>query len=1022
MKPIKLKMYGFMTYKKLTEIDFTKLYDSKIFVISGDTGSGKTSIFDAISFALFGEISRDGVNQTNLRSDFLSIEDDPTFVDFSFNINGKIYRIVRKPLQNAKKSKKAGVRIAHELEFYQIKDAKEELLADKVTDGDKLIKEIIGLDISQLKKVMLLAQGQFSEFLKANSDEKTKLLSDVFLTQKYGEIQDKLKDESKKLKTNLDNLKDNFKDELKRDMDFYNSLEKIDVDGLNFPKIEDEIKKQVSDKEKLLNEENKNNDLLTAKRDKILLDISNAKDENEKILQFKKINSEKIELEKNEESYIDLKKNLKLAKDAEAIRPYFEAFKANKDEISSVKEKLDNLGTSILKEEKNFEILEKKNKEITEINSEIDEIKMDLNKKNDHLNESKNFGELERKYKKSLEKRENFDKIKELLDGKNVDLSKKTSKILVISNEIREKSEKISEIREEIYKAQKNISTLKSELENVKENENVLENISNIKLSLDILEKEKETNKKELEEALKNEYSLKRNEFIDELNLNGICPVCGSIHQEKIAKLEIVNFDIEKIRANEIKLTGDISGKNSEMISLQKSLKTDLRDKNDLISSLNELEKNLTNLEKDKNNLENHLNKSLDVEKELKLSQRNLENDIEKNKQDLDDLKINLDEFENLKFEYESQKKKFEGFDREEFENQIKKLEEDLNFKNSYIEKTREEFQKVQNDLTRLSSSKKNQEENLLKLENDKDSKEKELREKIDQSFKDQEVFLNALSSYKSLIKLEDEIEKFFDDINDLRIKADFLSNYENKEVVDLKNLDEERESLEEKIENLKTKISEFEISITKLKEMNLKINDIQKEIKSKDKNFNLINRLSKIADGSIGEVRGREKLDFETFVLIYYFERILLYANKRLEKLSNGQYRMVRKKQATQKKSKSGLDIEILDSNTGKLRPASTLSGGESFLASLSLALGLSDEISAENGGIKLDTLFIDEGFGSLSTAYLENAISSIEELSYENKFIGLISHVKEVKDAIDAKILVTYDESEGSEVELII
>ena len=135
---------------------------------------------------------------------------------------------------------------------------------------------------------------------------------------------------------------------------------------------------------------------------------------------------------------------------------------------------------------------------------------------------------------------------------------------------------------------------------------------------------------------------------------------------------------------------------------------------------------------------------------------------------------------------------------------------------------------------------------------------------------------------------------------------------------------------------------------------------------------------------------------------------------------MTNGQFSMHRKSYGRDFRKKQGLDLEILDANTGKMRPASTLSGGESFLTSLALALGLSDEISAENGGITIDTLFIDEGFGTLSEDYLAKVIEQIEKLSYENKFIGLISHVNELKDAIDGKILVSYTSDEGSFIEV--
>ncbi|MDU5373690.1 AAA family ATPase, partial [Anaerococcus vaginalis] len=155
MKPVKLEMYGFMTYKNKTFIDFTKIYDSKIFIISGDTGSGKTTIFDAISFALFGEIQREGFNSNDIRSDFLGGDDPITYVDFYFEIDGKNYRIKRIPNQKAKKTR-ANVNVSHSVEFYKIENEKEILISDGPQKTDKKIIEVIGLDYNQLNRVMIL--------------------------------------------------------------------------------------------------------------------------------------------------------------------------------------------------------------------------------------------------------------------------------------------------------------------------------------------------------------------------------------------------------------------------------------------------------------------------------------------------------------------------------------------------------------------------------------------------------------------------------------------------------------------------------------------------------------------------------------------------------------------------------------------------------------------------------------------------------------------------------------------------
>ena len=190
MKVRKVKLRGFLTYKGEVEIDFTRLFEKKIFLISGPTGSGKTTIFDAISFALYGEVPRE-IAMEDLRSDYLSEEDDFTYVDLEFALGEKIYKIIRVPSQRAVELKNPK-NIGHRVEFYDITGEKI-LLADKIKEADDKVKEIVGLDKSQFSKVMLLAQGQFQKFLISKSDEKATLLSDIFKTDAQRAIQDELK-------------------------------------------------------------------------------------------------------------------------------------------------------------------------------------------------------------------------------------------------------------------------------------------------------------------------------------------------------------------------------------------------------------------------------------------------------------------------------------------------------------------------------------------------------------------------------------------------------------------------------------------------------------------------------------------------------------------------------------------------------------------------------------------------------------------------------------------------------------
>lgn len=196
------------------------------------------------------------------------------------------------------------------------------------------------------------------------------------------------------------------------------------------------------------------------------------------------------------------------------------------------------------------------------------------------------------------------------------------------------------------------------------------------------------------------------------------------------------------------------------------------------------------------------------------------------------------------------------------------------------------------------------------------------------------------------------------------------------------------------------------------------KLAEIEADLKKIREKHEMIDPLAKTANGNMP---GKDKITLEAYVQAFYFERIIRHANLRLRMMSEGQYEFVRSTEAGNKKSKFGLDLNVLDHYSGTERPVNTLSGGESFMASLSLALGLSDEVQASAGGIKLDTMFIDEGFGSLDSETLEKAMRTLTELADEDKLVGIISHVEALRTRIDKQIVVTKDRGNGSRVNLL-
>lgn len=1020
MKPVKLEMYGFMTYKNKTFIDFTKLYDSKIFIISGDTGSGKTTIFDAISFALFGEIQREGFISNDIRSDFLGGDDPLTYVDFSFEIDGEYYRIKRIPNQIAKKTR-ANVNISHGVEFYKIENEKEILISDGPQKTNKKIVEVIGLDYSQLNRVMILAQGEFSKFLKSSSDKKAELLSKIFSSFIYKDIEEKLKEASKDSKKNLENISKSLESEISKNNLLSENIDSQLIELKNFEEIFEIIEKINDELEKNLDKENKEKLSLEKNLEEEKSKLNFYQKENEEIKNYKYLNEKRRELLEDETYFNNLKKDLSFAEKSIQIKPYYKNLLDLKDSKIEFENKLSNQKEKLAKTKKDLEENLKNLGNREESQKIISEKKENIIKNQSVLDKFINLEKLKKdldKYKKDFQDGKTYKN--QIDDCKNKkDIIDK--KIREKSNDLLNYSAKLEKINEDKHK----ISQKVFEYENIYEksllNDKKIKDLSKIKKELEELKKDFEISKNLLDKAESNKKAILINDFRKDLNKNGICPICGRIFEGQIEYLDTFSIDLEKENEKylNIKIKKDVLIE--KIADLEKSIDKNLEKSEDIKKNLDEYKNKLENLKISYESLyyefENEKRSKKDFEKKsfaFEKSIENLKNKLEKLE--------NLDDIENLENKYKIKKEELNNFNKKSIENSLK---EDRNFVE--IEEKRiknlddniKNLEKEKSSLNSLIESYKS----YIKDNKDKISKnEKLLDEKISENFKDFDQFLKYLENSNKLSDKKDKIEDYFKNLNNLSIRLSSLEKYKDKEEYQTENIKEKIEKIKIDLEKIKDFIFSLKLKKTRLEESKDQIISIQKELSKLKNEDEILYKLSKIADGSMSKVSGREKLNFETFVLSYYFKKILKFANIRLKEMTDGQFTMIRKTQTSDKRKNYGLDIEILDANTGKIRSEASLSGGESFIASLALALGLSDEISCENGGIKIDTLFIDEGFGTLSDDYLEKAIRTIEKLSYDNKFIGLISHVKELKYAIDAKIEVSYSKTQGSSLKVVV
>lgn len=895
MKPINLRISAFGPYKDEVNIDFTKLGENGIFLITGDTGAGKTSIFDAISFAIFGEVSGSNRPIQSIRSDFADINLD-TYVELEFIHKNKKYKILRNPAYEKPKKKGEGFTKKSadaSLEY-------DDIVVSGIKNVDIKIEEILGINAKQFKQISMLAQGEFLKILFAESKERTEIFRKIFDTNIYNSIARKLKE---KLKINEDELK-----ELKNS--FITNTANI-----------------LWEKEKYINLDSKINEI----------DIDNVLKELEQ------------ELEEN-------------------------------------KEENTNIEEEITKQEKEIKVIEENISKQEELNLKIENYKQLLTKQNEYKKQEEEIEKLKNKIAQNQKIREiikpKADKVnneKEIIKKLEKDLDTIKRNIQIGNAKEKEHEKKVEIVNKigEKYKEYNNYLEIKKEL---LEKANIIKNIENLEITKNNYLKEYEQLEKEYK-IINNEYLEKESEFFKEqvgiiaekLEENKPCPVCGSITHPNIAKKSasvLSKEELEKIKENlEIKQNNKLK-KQEECIKVNSQI-------NILIQEIGKESDNKLELESAKNKLKEEFN----INKEKLIS---IEQTILKEYKSISNKNLDI-----TKFEYDK-------------------------FKDSIIDLINLEKNELVKSKT-LQEEKMNQlQESNLRL--DKYTKEY-FNELLKLRFKNEEEYNKILLTNIEIENIQKNIEDFTRNvaINNTKI-SDLEKEAKGKSTKDLK-------IQKEKLMAYKNILIEKRKEYVKVKgklDNNMRIYKLllenAKELKQKIKDFIIYDELSRTANGTLA---GKKRIEFEQYVQATYFDMVILEANKRLAKMTENRYFLIRKEEPEKISDKIGLDLEVKDNYNGKIRDVKSLSGGEAFKAALSLALGLSDVIQSYSGGIVVDTLFIDEGFGSLDTESREQAINTLSLLIDNNKLIGIISHVTELKERIDKKIIVTKT-SDGSKIEI--
>lgn len=918
MRPLKITMSAFGPYAGEVTLDMQKLGKSGVYLITGDTGAGKTTVFDAISYALYGEASGNYRENTTLRSKYASA-DTPTFVELEFEYNNEIYKINRNP--EYPRPNKRG-------EGFTKQSANAELVMPdgsvitKIKEVSAKVEEIIGINKNQFSQIAMIAQGDFRKLLNCETNERSKIFRKIFKTEPYHNIEIKLSSLFNELKRNREKEKSGIEQ-------YINQLKCNENDTLS-----------------LELERAKSGDVLIEDVIKLAGEIIN-KDTLEYTKTQKNIESINEEIEK-------INSNIKLYENQEATKKAYAKASAKLEDLKTKRNECEKAYKSAEAQRERLDDLTRK---INLINSKMpkyDELKSlenSINEKTQSFEKSNNLLKLKQQEITLLEK-EIDEKSKALEEIKGADLL--AQKLTVQKEEIKKKAEALKELKTEIDRCkteQKNLKNAQSFAKSALDEYGALENEYN-----------------QIYIAFFNEQA---GIIADELKDGEPCPVCGSTSHPNLARKSEnapSQADVESAQ-NLVKKAQEKADKARDTASALKS-------------RFDEIAANVKS-----------------AAKKLFGTDDNVFDDYNSN--------INA-----LKKEYDDTLAL------------LKTANEKLNL-----------YQKLDKEIPKIQEKQKSLSDEISKLNTQKASDEAFISEntkrvtsiKSELDFESADLAKDKLKEYTNLSNdIKNAIEKSKNDFDDIKSKYDTQKGT--------------KASLEKALKEFK------EIDLAALKEKSLKLNEYKNDIDETakllysriDSNKLLVDNISEkrdilkeyddkyvwlkaLSETANGDISGKEKITLETFVQMTYFDSIIRKANIRLLTMSDGQYELVRRSDAETLKKNEGLALDVIDHFNGSSRSVSTLSGGESFMASLCLALGLSDEIQSSNGGIKLDTMFVDEGFGSLDGEALDRALSALTSLSQGNRLVGIISHVDALCDRIDNKIVITKDRTIGSNAQII-
>ncbi|OCA81514.1 ATP-dependent dsDNA exonuclease [Bacillus sp. FJAT-27225] len=1043
MRPIKLTMQAFGPYAGKEEIDFSELGNRTMFVISGKTGSGKTTIFDAISYAIYGKASGEDRTGADLRSQFAD-EKLPTEVSLDFSLRGKMYTITRTPQQERKKERGEGTTtVPATASLYEMDDSgNPKLLATKITEVEDKIKEIMLIDANQFRQILMIPQGEFRKLLTSDSREKEAILQRLFHTQLYKLVEEKLKTEAQELKKKVEEKVGRRSETLKQIHSvFHEELKELleagsTNDTLLLPLLREEISEMDAEIEKLSQQAEQKR----VEQDKLKQDYFAAETILKQMKDHEELEVKKQALEGQKDIYLEKERHISLARKAALLASQEQLCHRLKKEVDDATRSADALKDSVkrlaeLKDvrQKEYEIeklREQERQQATEAENKLAAMKEDVYSLDSVQKEVEKIKILHAKKKEQ----------EGMAEKKLAETDKAEQQLLLQKAEIDKAYISKMEAEHKLEKVQAALANL-AKLEKLQESLQKATSDTETKSKLfqqseaRFLAAREKVEKLE-ENWLKGQASI----LAGTLHDGSPCPVCGSAHhpspaaknaadipnEQQIKETKQIAASLEKEKSEaEAAYSGSrfLAGRLSED---EKAATADLAASNPGYTQGQEPEfrtyllKEQTELSAAMSNSIRVLGNKGKVEKGLAdaiNSKQALQKEIEECRTAVSGLAIREAE---LKTQLERMLAVVpEGLrSARNYENalqQAKANREQLFAKFEHATNLYQEaVQRHGAEAARLEEA-----DRLLERKNTELAQERETfkSQMQSQGFSTYGAYAEARLTDGQIGVLEQEVRKYNEEVNLCTVKlTELTAQLAGKARPDLESISAALGKVADEISVLTKQANDLFLKKSQNQNILERVEALNKEVKELEGRYTVIGHLSDIARG-----QNSQKLTFERYVLAAFLDDILREANGRLSKMTSGRFELRRKTDRSKGNVQSGLELLVFDQYTAQERHVKTLSGGESFKASLSLALGLADVVQAHAGGVSLETMFIDEGFGTLDPESLDQAIDTLIDIQSSGRLVGIISHVPELKERIDARLEVTSTQA-GSKTEFVV